>query len=103
MKAYMYNHLKITNWPPATGGSYGPGDVFPMPGDGTLHDAKLVPAFRHYPAHLSVEVEFQGRISSGPVLAVDANDRAALPALLNELKKLIGRDLRDISNMELDL
>lgn len=103
MKAYLRSHPKIKDWPPATGGSYGRGDVFPMPGEGTLNDVKLVPGFRNHSEHLLVIVEFQGRILSGEVFATDPDDHKALPALLIELKKEIGREMKDVSNMEFDL
>jgi hypothetical protein len=48
-------------------------------------------------------VEFRGRISSGEVFAVDPEDYIALPALLNELKNQIGKEIDDISNMAFDL
>jgi hypothetical protein len=99
----MRNHPKIKDWPPATGGSYGRGDVFPMPGEGTLHDVKLVPGFRNRSEHLLVAIEFQGRISSGEVFAADPDDHKVLPALLTELKKQIGSDMKDISDMQLEL
>ena len=104
MKAYLYNHPKITNWPPATGGSYGPGDVFPSPGEGKLHEVEFVETSRQTgQEHLRVVVEFRGRLSSGEVFAADPDDHQALPALLKELKNQIGTEMRDISNMQFDL
>jgi hypothetical protein len=104
MKARLYDHPKIANWPPAMGGSYGPGDVFPSPGEGKLHDVEFVDASRQTGLeHLRVVVEFRGRLSSGEVFAADPEDHRALPALLGELKNQIGKEMRDISNMEFDL
>ncbi len=104
MKAYMHSHRKITNWPPEPRGSYGRGDVFPTAGQGKLHEVEFVDASRQTgPEHLLVEVEFQGRLYRGPVLAADPEDHQTLPALLNELKKQIGKDMKDISNMQFDL
>jgi hypothetical protein len=104
MKAHMYNHPKIGDWPPATGGSYGPGDVFPSPGEGKLHGVTFVDASRQTGSeHLRVVVEFRGRLSSGEIFAADPEDHQALPALLNELKKQIGKEMKDISSMEFDL
>jgi hypothetical protein len=48
-------------------------------------------------------VEFRGRISSGEVFAADPEDYKALPALLNELKNQIGKEIDDIYNMAFDL
>jgi hypothetical protein len=104
MKAHLYQHPKISKWPPDTGGSYGPGDVFPMPGDGKFYGVKLVEASRQTgPEHLWVTIDFRGRLSSGRILATDPENHDALVALLNELKEQIGRDIRDISVMEFDL
>ena len=103
MKAYMHSHRKITNWPPEPRGSYGRGDVFPTAGQGKLHEVEFVDASRQTgPEHLLVEVEFQGRLP-GTGLAANAEDHQTLPALLNELKKQIGKDMKDISNMQFDL
>jgi hypothetical protein len=85
------------------GGSYGRGDIFPSPGEGKLRDVKLVAGFRDRSEHLSIVVEFRGRISSGEVFAADPEDYKALPALLNELKNQIGKEIDDISNMAFDL
>ena len=100
----MYNHPKIKNWPPATGGSYGPGDVFPSPGEGKLHNVTFVDASRQTGSeHLRVVVEFRGRLSSGGVFAADPEDHRALPVLFDELKNQIGKEMEDITNMEFDL
>ena len=105
MKAYMHSHRKITNWPPEPRGSYGRGYALPTAGQGKLHSGVEFVDVSFYtgPRHLLVEVEFQGRLYRGPVLAADPEDHQTLPALLNELKKQIGKDMKDISNMQFDL
>lgn len=103
MKAYMHNHPKIRNWPPVPSGSYGAGDIFAMPGDGKLCDVKFVDASPQHAEYLLVSLEFRGAVGTDMVFATDPQDHRALPALLNELKKLIGAQIRDISNMEFDL
>src|SRR5271155_2041367 len=101
MKAHLYNHPKIANWPPATGGSYGPGEVFPSPGEGKLHSVEFVDTSRQTGhEHLRVVVEFRARFSSGEVFAADPEDHQALPALLKELKTQIGKEMNDISKMD---
>lgn len=104
MKANLYNHPKIKNWPPATGGPYGPRDVFPSPWEGKLRGVSFMDASQQTGfEHLRVVVEFRGGHSSGQVFAADQEDHQTLPALLDKLKNQIGKEMKDISNMEFDL
>jgi len=103
MKDYLYQHRKITNWPPAAGGSYGKADVFPTPLEGTLHSVKMVEAIDDQPEFLQVTRSVQGRLWAGEVFAADPSDHEVLPKLSAELQKLIGQQIADISNMQFDI
>jgi len=100
VRDYLFQHKKITNWPPAAGGAYSGSDVFPAPLEGTLHSARMVQAFDDQPEFLKGTREVRGRLWAGEVYAADPEDHAALPKLCAELQELIGQQIASISNME---
>ena len=62
-----------------------------MPNEGTLHDLKLWEASGGQLEHLEIVKEFQGRLSSGPVLAADPSDHQVLADLVQRIGEAEGQ------------
>ena len=67
----------FSNWPPAWGGSYGRGDIFPIGEEGVLTDVEMAEADNTMPHHLTLMIEHRGNTSSG-VLCCDDDEEVIL-------------------------
>jgi hypothetical protein len=103
MKAYLIEHPKlkwegISTWPPRVGGAHGPGDKFPMPGEGNLENVEI--REEDYIGRLSVTVDFMGRKYSGQL---PADDPQVVTNLYQFLKKHLGEPVSEIGKQMVDL
>jgi len=95
MKLRELKHGPIHAWPPMFGGSYGPGDRFPVGEVGVLRHvdtAKRMPG-------LHLEIEYEGRTWSG-VMQWDGDD-ATREKVRDILRRYIGKDLSALRDIEL--
>lgn len=105
MKAYLSEHPKlkwrgISTWPPQCGGAYGPGDKFPMPGEGNLEEVEVREPDYVGPRRLSVTINYLGRKYSGQM---PMDDPEAVTRLYAFLKERRGQPLTAIGNELVDL
>lgn len=89
MKAHLWEHPKlkwqgISTWPPQCGGAYGPGDKFPMPGEGNLDDVEIREEDYIGARRLSITIDYLGRKYSGQL---PLDDPDAVTRLYEFLKK----------------
>jgi hypothetical protein len=90
----------FSNWPPAWGGSYGRGDVFPIGEDGVLTNVEMAEADSTTPRHLTLTIEHRGNTSSG-VLCCD--DEEVIPRPFKILKSFSGWTICRIGDLDVDL
>ena len=91
----------FSNWPPAWGGSYGRGDIFPVGEEGVFIDVEMAEADNTMPRHLILMIEHRGNTSSG-VLCCD-DDEEVIPRLFKILKGCIGWPISRIGDLDVDL
>lgn len=90
----------FSNWPPAWGGSYGRGTVFPQGEQGTLRETRIQEKSEALPRHILLAIDFMGSDHSG-VLCFD--DETMVDRLNAVLSKFVGKDISEIGNTDVDL
>lgn len=82
-------------WPPMFGGAYRAGDKFPVGEVGVLRNAENSKMF----PGLDLEIEYEGRTWSG--LMQWDGDEPSRDQVRNVLRRYIGRDLRELREIDL--
>jgi hypothetical protein len=96
MKAHLYNHPKLSEWPPPSRGALGSNTVFAMPAEGTLREVSLFEPVDDEPGHLSIVIEVRGDRSSCEICFTDQSDEEARRKFYAFLETQIGKEINDI-------
>lgn len=105
MKRQLRYHPKMKqkgylNWPPGWAGSYDAKTVFPTGEQGILRAVEICERDAIGPRGLVLTTEFRGNRHSG-VLRFD--DEAVVDPLFDTMKGMIGSEIREIGDIEIDL